>query len=70
MYRSFLLSSAILLISTTMACNAVTASGTAVPDPALDVPVASARGEQTAVFAGGCFWGVEAVFEHIKGSPT
>ena len=27
----------------------------------------SARGEQTAVFAGGCFWGVEAVFEHVKG---
>lgn len=24
-------------------------------------------GEQTAVFAGGCFWGVEAVFEHVKG---
>ena len=23
--------------------------------------------EQTAVFAGGCFWGVEAVFEHMKG---
>ena len=22
---------------------------------------------QTAVFAGGCFWGVEAVFEHVKG---
>jgi peptide-methionine (S)-S-oxide reductase len=27
----------------------------------------SAKGEQTAVFAGGCFWGVEAVFEHVKG---
>ncbi len=26
-----------------------------------------AKGEQTAVFAGGCFWGLEAVFEHIKG---
>jgi len=26
-----------------------------------------AAGEQTAVFAGGCFWGVEAVFEHVKG---
>jgi len=25
------------------------------------------KGEQTAVFAGGCFWGVEAVFEHVKG---
>lgn len=23
--------------------------------------------DQTAVFAGGCFWGVEAVFEHVKG---
>ena len=25
------------------------------------------KGSQTAVFAGGCFWGVEAVFEHVKG---
>jgi peptide-methionine (S)-S-oxide reductase len=30
-------------------------------------PKMPAKGEQTAVFAGGCFWGVEAVFEHIKG---
>jgi peptide-methionine (S)-S-oxide reductase len=27
----------------------------------------NAKGEQTAVFAGGCFWGMEAVFEHVKG---
>jgi peptide-methionine (S)-S-oxide reductase len=32
-----------------------------------NTPVKTAKGEQTAVFAGGCFWGVEAVFEHIKG---
>lgn len=29
--------------------------------------VKTAEGKQTAVFAGGCFWGVEAVFEHVKG---
>lgn len=33
--------------------------------PALDV--AGAKGLQTAVLAGGCFWGMEAVFEHVKG---
>jgi len=27
----------------------------------------AAAADQTAVFAGGCFWGVEAVFEHVKG---
>ncbi|HEY3025624.1 MAG TPA: peptide-methionine (S)-S-oxide reductase MsrA [Pyrinomonadaceae bacterium] len=67
MYRSFFLSSALLLAGTTLACNAVTASGTAIPDPALDASLASAKGEQVAVLAGGCFWGVEAVFEHVKG---
>jgi peptide-methionine (S)-S-oxide reductase len=67
MFRSVFLSSAILLASATLACNAVTASDAAIPDPALDAPLASAKGEQTAVLAGGCFWGVEAVFEHVKG---
>ena len=67
MYKAFFLSSAIFLSSTTMACNAVTASATAIPDPAVDAPLASAKGEQMAVLAGGCFWGLEAVFEHVKG---
>ena len=48
------------------ACN-VAASAVAIPNPTLDVPLATAKGEQTAVLAGGCFWGVEAVFEHVKG---
>jgi peptide-methionine (S)-S-oxide reductase len=38
-----------------------------VPDPTIDAPLAAAKGEQVAVLAGGCFWGVEAVFEHVKG---
>jgi peptide-methionine (S)-S-oxide reductase len=50
-----------------VACSAITASATAIPDPTLDAPLASAKGEQTAVLAGGCFWGVEAVFEHVQG---
>jgi len=37
------------------------------PVPALDAPLASAKSQQTAVLAGGCFWGVQAVFEHLKG---
>lgn len=37
-----------------------------VPAPALDPPPAGA-GPQTAILAGGCFWGVDAVFKHVKG---
>ena len=36
------------------------------PDPAVD-PAPAKAGPQTAVLAGGCFWGVEAVFEKLKG---
>lgn len=39
----------------------------AVPIPAARQDVPAAPGLQTAVFAGGCFWGVEAVFEQVKG---
>jgi peptide-methionine (S)-S-oxide reductase len=38
-----------------------------IPDPAVDAPLANAKGQQTAVIAGGCFWGIQAVFQHVKG---
>jgi len=37
------------------------------PDPKIDLPISAVKKEQTLVLAGGCFWGMEAVFEHLKG---
>jgi peptide-methionine (S)-S-oxide reductase len=37
------------------------------PPPTVDSPAAAPGSEQTAVFAGGCFWGMQGVFEHVKG---
>lgn len=45
------------------ACSA--ADARTIPPPARDVPASA--GDQIAILAGGCFWGVEAVFEHVKG---
>src|SRR6187549_3423234 len=54
------------------ACSAVVSSSSDPVDVAAVAPtptafVQNAKGLKTAVFAGGCFWGVEAVFEHVKG---
>src|SRR5215471_15310201 len=42
-------------------------SPTALPKPAVDESLATSPGQQTAVIAGGCFWGIQAVFQHVKG---
>ena len=42
-------------------------AGTSFPDPALDNPLAPSSTEESVVVAGGCFWGVQAVYQHLKG---
>ena len=55
---------ALLLLA--QGCGASSAA-VSLPPPAQDIAVPAKPGAQTAVFAGGCFWGVEAVFRHVKG---
>ena len=61
----------VLLCGAATACNVAESSskrGVAAPTPkTVAATVPTSKGDQTAVFAGGCFWGLEAVFEHIKG---
>lgn len=45
----------------------LTADSIAVPAPEIDEPARSGVTSETVVLAGGCFWGVQGVFEHVKG---
>jgi peptide-methionine (S)-S-oxide reductase len=60
----------LLLVASAFACESTTelvVEDVILPPPALDVAPSPNGALQTAVFAGGCFWGVEAVFEHVRG---
>lgn len=56
-----------LVVGLALAATAIFASGNLIPPSSTDVPLAAQPGKETAVFAGGCFWGVQSVFERVKG---
>ncbi len=62
--------SAVILMVTlaaVVACNAGDRSAIAIPAAAADATLATTNSQQTAVISGGCFWGIQAVFQHVKG---
>jgi peptide-methionine (S)-S-oxide reductase len=62
-----LLSAAFMLSAAFLLNAAFILSAAEFPAPAVDIPAPLAKQTATVVLAGGCFWGVEAVFEHLKG---
>jgi peptide-methionine (S)-S-oxide reductase len=57
----------IMILVGVIACNAGERAAVTLPNPNVDAALATAKSQQTAVVAGGCFWGIQAVFQHVKG---
>jgi peptide-methionine (S)-S-oxide reductase len=59
----------VLLTVSVLGCRMVGADALnkPIPAPQVDAPAAPAAGSETAVLAGGCFWGMQGMFEHVKG---
>jgi len=62
--RGRLLFAPLLLLA---ACQQPASAETALLAPAARIEAHEAPGLKTAIFAGGCFWGIEAVFSHLRG---
>jgi peptide-methionine (S)-S-oxide reductase len=59
---------AVALATLGVSCGAnADAVNKAIPAPDVDTPAAEATGPQVAVLAGGCFWGLQGMFEHVQG---
>jgi len=56
-----------LLAALAPALSSCAEPATVIPAPKTDEPAATSAASETAVLAGGCFWGVQAVFQHTKG---
>src|ERR1051325_3327971 len=66
MLRRFVNAFLMMCLGATVACHASSAA-VKLPNPATDEPLSKSKSSETVVLAGGCFWGIQAVFEHVKG---
>ncbi len=57
----------ILILLGVLAARYSTSAAVPVGDPAVDDALATTSSQKTVVLAGGCFWGMQLVFEHVKG---
>src|ERR1700679_1420438 len=64
--RGFFIASVLIAFGLLTANHGVHAAATIV-NPTVDDPLASQSNGQTVVLAGGCFWGMQLVFEHVRG---
>jgi peptide-methionine (S)-S-oxide reductase len=66
--RNWLLGSVAVLVLALVLTRAVRTEGVVLPAPAVDDSLAAPGApSRTAVVAGGCFWGVQAVYQHVRG---
>jgi peptide-methionine (S)-S-oxide reductase len=66
MLGRFIYAFLMMCLGTTVACHASSAA-VKLPNPTADQPLSKSKSSETVVLAGGCFWGIQAVFEHVKG---
>ena len=67
MTRSLMAGCALLVTLFALTTSTTSSKSAPFPDPALDDPLAVPGTQRSLVVAGGCFWGVQAVFQHVKG---
>jgi len=71
MMRKILLATALVgSLSLLSQQRAAADSAVLVPAPVIDAPLAKTPGTETAILSGGCFWGMQVVFQHVKGVRT
>ena len=69
MNRSTIITTALCVVLVLFAAfrHGSASAATALPDPTVDESRSAQKGQVALVVAGGCFWGVQAVFQHVKG---